>query len=158
MKKILVPVMVVLIGVVLITVASSMKVEAGEKDYLGLEWGPVSGSGVTTLFGGKQFNELFAGRWFTAVDSSVSDKDGDTVIIESLYGAGIVVRLPVGDSFYVKGGANYAVLGRINDSSFNGFAYDIGLDYQIREAYGVSLTFGKLGDINTMRAGFTITY
>ena len=158
MKKILVPLMILLIGAVFITVGSSLKVNAGQKDFIGINWGPISGSGVTTLYGGKQFNELFAAKWFTALDSSVSDRNGDTVIIESLYGAGVVLRLPVGNSFYVKGGINYAVLGRINDSSFSGMSYDVGFDYQILEAYGLSLTFGKLGDINTMQAGLTITF
>ena len=147
----------ILFAFVLIALVSA-ECKAGQKDFIGVSWGPISGSGVTTLYGGKMFNELFGAKWFTALDSSVSDRNGDTVIIESLYGAGVVLRLPVGNSFYVKGGINYAVLGRINDSSFSGMSYDVGFDYQILEAYDLSLTFGKLGDINTMNAGFTITF
>ena len=130
----------------------------GQKDYIGLEYGPVGCSGVTTLFGGKQFNELLAGRWSTALDSSSCMRNGERVIIESLYSAGVVVRLPVSGSLYIKGGANYAVMGRVNDSSYAGFAYTVGVDYQILEAYGLTLTFGKMGDTNTMNAGVTITY
>jgi hypothetical protein len=143
---------------IMVVMFAPVKAMAGQKDFIGINWGPISGSGVTTLYGGKMFNELFGAKWFTALDSSVSDRNGDTVIIESLYGAGVVLRLPVGNSFYVKGGINYAVLGRINDSSYSGMSYDVGIDYQILEAYGLSLTFGKMGDINTMNAGFTITF
>lgn len=143
---------------IMVVMFAPINAMAGQKDYIGISWGPVSGSGVTTLFGGKQFNELFAGRWFTAIDSSVSDRNGETVIIESLYGAGVVLRLDVGNSFYVKAGASYAVLGRVNDSSYSGMSYDVGFDYQILEAYGVGVTFGKIGAINTMNVGFTITY
>ena len=132
--------------------------KAGQRDYIGLEYGPVGCSGVTTLFGGKQFNELFAGRWSTAVDSSSCMRNGERVIIESLYSAGMVLRLPITGSFYVKGGVNYAVLGRVNDSSFSGLSYNVGFDYQYLEALGFTFTFGKLGDTNTMNAGVTITY
>jgi len=130
----------------------------GQKDYIGLEYGPVGCSGVTTLFGGKQFNELLAGRWSTALDSSSCLRNGERVIIESLFGAGVVLRLPVSGSLYVKAGANYTVMGRVNDSSYAGFAYTVGVDYQILEAYGLTFTFGKMGDTNTMTAGVTITY
>ena len=146
---------VFLILVVLYTVSPAY---GGQKDYIGLEYGPVGCSGVTTLFGGKQFNELLAGRWSTALDSSSCMRNGERVIIESLYSAGVVVRLPVSGSLYIKGGANYAVMGRVNDSSYAGFAYTVGVDYQILEAYGLTLTFGKMGDTNTMNAGVTITY
>jgi hypothetical protein len=131
---------------------------AGQKDFIGIEWGPVSGSGVTTLFGGKEFNKLFKGRWFTAIDSSTSRRGEDTVIIESLYGAGVVLRLPVTHSLYVKGNVNYAVMGRVNDSSYSGMSYNVGVDYDLLYGWGLTLTFGKIGDINTFNGGVTITF
>lgn len=155
LKSLVVNGFVFFIVVVLYTVSPA---HGGQKDYIGLEYGPVGCSGVTTLFGGKQFNELLAGRWSTAVDSSSCMRNDKRVIIESLYSAGMVLRLPLTGSFYVKGGVNYAVLGRVNDSSFSGLSYNVGFDYQYLEALGFTFTFGKLGDINTMNAGVTITY
>ena len=146
------------IMLLMVVMFAPVRAMAGQRDYIGVSWGPVSGSGVTTLFGGKRFNDLFAGRWFTAIDSSVSDRNDKTVIIESLYGAGVVLRLPVTNSLYVKGNVNFAVLGRVNDSSYSGMSYNVGIDYDLLYGWGLTLTFGKIGDINTMNAGFTITF
>ena len=129
-----------------------------EYNYGAVKYGMVEGSKVTSVCGGKRFNEFFGMQFCSKVDSTTSRRNGKPVIIESMYSVGVIGSIPVTDSSWVDLSYSHAALARSGDSSPDGSVFGVGYRHEVLRAYHIFIEYREVIDVSDLSIGINFNF
>ncbi len=109
------------------------------------------------VFGGYEWNEFVGIEGMTIVNSSDEGLRGESVEVDSFYGAAIVAGFDISDNLrpIVSYGHHWVEIGSLNDSATS---LTFGVEYHLLEQWDIRATYGGYGDINAFRLDLKMNF